>query len=230
MKEFLSSSSSFGLALSVGAYILGSAVRRRWNYAILNPLLLAIVLIIMLLSFCGIPYRSYDRGAKYLSYFLTPATVCLALPLYRQLHLLKKHAAAILCGISAGVAASAASILVMVRCLGLSHTVYVTLLPKSITTAIGMGVSAEAGGIVTITVISIVITGILGNIIAEPVTGLFRITDPVAKGLAIGTSAHAIGTVKALEMGEVEGAMSSLAVAVAGLVTVLVVPFAAGLY
>lgn len=230
MMEFLSSSSYFGLALSVGAYILGSAVRRRWNYAILNPLLLAIVLIIMLLSFCGIPYRSYDRGAKYLSYFLTPATVCLALPLYRQLHLLKKHAAAILCGISAGVAASAASIFVMVRCLGLSHTVYVTLLPKSITTAIGMGVSAEAGGIVTITVISIVITGILGNIIAEPVTGLFRITDPVAKGLAIGTSAHAIGTVKALEMGEVEGAMSSLAVAVAGLVTVLVVPFAAGLY
>lgn len=102
MMEFLSSSSYFGLALSVGAYILGSAVRRRWNYAILNPLLLAIVLIIMLLSFCGIPYRSYDRGAKYLSYFLTPATVCLALPLYRQLHLLKKHAAAILCGISAG--------------------------------------------------------------------------------------------------------------------------------
>ena len=110
MMEFLSSSSYFGLALSVGAYILGSAVRRRWNYAILNPLLLAIVLIILLLSLCGIPYRSYDCGAKYLSYFLTPATVCLALPLYRQLPLLKKHAAAILCGISAGVAASAASV------------------------------------------------------------------------------------------------------------------------
>ncbi|MCC8178478.1 MAG: LrgB family protein [Cloacibacillus sp.] len=230
MTEFLSSSAYFGLALSVGTYILGSAVRRRWNYAILNPLLLAIVLIILLLSLCGIPYRSYDRGAKYLSYFLTPATVCLALPLYRQLHRLKNNAAGILCGIDAGVAARAASIFVMARCLGLSRTGYVTRLPKSITTAIGMGISAEAGGIVTITVISIVITGILENIIAEPVTGLFRITDPVAKGLAIGTSAHAIGTVKALEMGEVEGAMSSLAVAVAGLVTVLVVPFAAGLY
>ncbi len=230
MREFISSSAYFGLALSVGAYLAGLAARRRFRCALLNPLLVAIVLIIALLALGGIPYRSYERGAKYLSYFLTPATVCLALPLYRQLRLLRRHAAAIFCGIAAGVAASAASIFVMARCLGLSRTVYVTLLPKSITTAIGMGVSAEAGGIVTVTVAAIIITGILGNIIAEPVTALFRITDPVAKGLAIGTSAHAIGTVKALEMGEAEGAMSSLAVAVAGLATVFVVPLAAGLY
>lgn len=230
MRDFISSSAYFGLALSVGAYILGSILRRRFNYAVFNPLLLAVVLIISLLSLCGIPYKSYDHGAKYLSYFLTPATVCLALPLYRQRGLLKEYAAAILCGIAAGVAASAASIFVIARCWGLSRTVYVTLLPKSITTAIGMSVSAEAGGIVTITVVSIIATGILGNIVAEPVMKIFRITDPVAKGLAIGASAHAIGTVKALEMGEVEGAMSSLAVAVAGLATVLAVPLAAGLY
>ena len=167
-----------------------------------------------------IDYKSYNAGAQYLSYLLTPATVCLAIPLYEQLSLLVRNVKAILIGIIAGVLASVGSVFGLCLLFGLGHEYYVTLLPKSITTAIGMGVSEELGGIVTISVSVIIITGVIGNIIAETVCKLFRITDPVAKGIAIGSASHAIGTARALEMGEVEGAMSSLAIAVAGLITV----------
>ena len=164
-----------------------------------------------------------------MSYFLTPATVCLAIPLYRQLELLKKNLVAVGTAILAGVAGSAGSIFIMSKAFGLEHAHYVTLLPKSITTAIGMGVSEEAGGIVTLTVVSIIITGILGNIIADWLFGILKIEEPMAKGLALGTAAHAIGTARALELGEIEGAMSSLAIAGSGLLTVLVVPLVSGL-
>lgn len=159
--------------------------------------------------------------AKYLSYLLTPATVCLAIPLYEQLEQLKKNAKAIAAGILSGVLSSLVSVLALAAAFGLSHEEYVTLLPKSITTAIGMGVSEELGGIVTITVAVIIVTGVLGNIIAELVCKIFRIHEPVAKGIAIGSASHAIGTAKAMEMGEVEGAMSSLSIAVSGLLTVI---------
>ena len=168
-----------------------------------------------------VDYESYNASAQYLSYLLTPATVCLAIPLYIQLDVLKKNIVAILAGILSGVLASLGSILAMAMAFGLSHREYVTLLPKSITTAIGMGVSEELGGYVTISVATIIITGVLGNIIAEAVCKLFRIRHAVSRGLAIGTAAHAIGTAKAMEMGEVEGAMSSLAIVVCGLCTVV---------
>ena len=171
----------------------------------------------------------YNEGAKYISYLLTPATVCLAIPLYKQLELLKKNWMAVAAAILAGVAASAASIFALCLLFRMEHVYYVTLLPKSITTAIGMGVSEEAGGIVTITVVCIIVTGILGNIMGETVFKLLRLKNPIAKGLALGTSAHAVGTAKALELGEIEGAMSSLSVAVAGLLTVLAVPLVSGL-
>ena len=137
------------------------------------------------------------------------------------MNLLKKNIKAVVLGIVSGVLASLVSVLALAWLFGLSHEEYVTLLPKSITTAIGMGVSEELGGIVTITVAVIIITGVLGNMIAEAVCRIARINEPIAKGLALGTSAHAIGTAKAMEMGEVEGAMSSLAIAVAGLLTVV---------
>lgn len=177
----------------------------------------------------GEDYTVYNQGASYLSWLLTPATVCLAIPLYKQLHLLKKHGAAVALSITAGVITSAVSIFLMSRILGLTHIDYVTLLPKSITTAIGMGVSEEAGGIVTLTVMSIILTGVIGNVLGEIILHLTGVRHPVAKGLALGTSAHAIGTAKALELGEIEGAMSSLSIAVAGLMTVIAVPFAANL-
>lgn len=221
MKELISEALFFGPALSLLAYEAGLIVKRKFKLAILNPLLIATTIIIGVLAVAGIEYEKYNESAKYISYFLTPATVALAVPLYEQLSLLKKHFAAVMSGIIAGVMASMISILLLSKLFGLTHEQYVTLLPKSITTAIGMGVSEEMGGIVTITVAVIIITGIVGGITAEFVYKIFRITEPVAKGLALGTSAHAMGTSKAMEMGDVEGAMSSLAIAVAGLLTVV---------
>ena len=219
----------FGFFISVAAYLFGSWLRDKTKLAILNPLLVSSALVIAYLLGVGLDYDTYNKSASYLSWLLTPATVCLAIPLYKQLRLLKEHGAAVAAGIAAGVAASAVSIFLLCRVMGLTHLHYVTLLPKSITTAIGMGVSEEAGGLVTLTVISIAVTGLTGNIIGEPVLRLAGIRHPVAKGLALGTSAHAVGTAKALEMGEVEGAMSSLSIAVAGLLTVIVVPLVSGM-
>ena len=219
----------FGLFISIFAYMIGIWIKKKGKLAILNPLLIAVVLIIAFLSVTGISYGEYNAGASHLGYFLTPATVCLAIPLYRQLELLKKNLAAVLIGIFSGVIGSAAGIFLMSLLFRVDHVTYVSLLPKSITTAIGMGVSEEAGGIVTVTIVSIILTGILGNIAAESWVKLIRVKEPVAKGLALGTAAHAIGTARALEMGEIEGAMSSLAIAVAGLMTVVVVPLVSGL-
>jgi putative effector of murein hydrolase len=168
----------------------------------------------------NIEFETYKQGASYISWFLTPATVCLAIPLYEQLEILKKHWKAVIAGIVSGVITNMITVAILALLFGLNHQEYVTLLPKSITTAIGMGVSEELGGYVTITVAVIVITGVIGNMLAEFLCKVFRIEEPMAKGLAIGTSAHAMGTAKAMEMGEVEGAMSSLSIAVAGILTV----------
>ena len=225
MKDLMCNSTYFGVMISVACYELGVFLKRKWKLGILNPLLFAIVSVIVILLAFHIDYETYNDGAKYLSYLLTPATVCLAIPLYEQLHLLKRNWLAISAGILSGVLTSMLCILAFAKLFRFTHQEYVTLLPKSITTAIGMGLSEEMGGIVTITVIVIIITGVLGNVIAEGVCSLFRITHPIAKGIGIGTASHAVGTAKAMELGEVEGAMSSLSVAVAGLVTVIFVSF-----
>ena len=221
MKEFISGSLFFGLFISVLGYEIGLLIKKKWKMAILNPLLISILMIILLLLVTGVDYESYNDGAKYLSYLLTPATVCLAIPLYRELAQLKKNWKAILAGSVAGVLTSLGSVLILALFFGFTHAQYVTLLPKSITTAIGMGVSQELGGMVNVTVAAIVITGILGNVCAEIICRLFKIEEPVARGLAIGSAAHAMGTAKAMQMGEVEGAISSLAIAVSGLLTVV---------
>ena len=227
--SFFQNSVYFGVVLSLATYEIGRLLKRRFKLAVFNPLLIAILLTIGALFLLGVDYESYMGGAKYISYLLTPATVCLAVPLYEQTSLLKKHVKALAAGIASGVLASVTSVLILSKLFSLSHEQYVTLLPKSITTAIGMGVSAELGGAVTITVAVIILTGILGNVIAEGLFRLFRIREPVAKGLALGTAAHAIGTAKALEIGEVEGAMSSLAITVCGLVTAATASFFAQL-
>ena len=230
MKEILCNSAYFGVTASLIGYGAGIMLKKKFKYAFLNPLLISIIFVIGVVMLCGVDYESYENSAQYLSYLLTPATVCLAVPLYQQMTLLKKNLAAVACGILAGVLASLGSVLLLAFLFGLEHDVYVTLLPKSITTAIGMGVSEELGGLVTITVAVIIVTGVIGNVIGEAVCKLFRIYEPIAKGLALGTSSHAIGTAKALEMGEVEGAMSSLAIAVAGLLTVIGASVFAGFY
>lgn len=225
MNDLMQECIFFGMAISLLGYEVGLLVKKKLKKAIFNPLLISVIVVILFLAVFHIDYETYNNGAKYLSYLLTPATVCLAVPLYQQLQLLKKNAKAVILGILSGVVTSLTCVLLLSKLFGLSHEQYVTLLPKSITTAIGMGVSEEMGGIVTITVSAIIITGILGNMMAEFVCKIFRITEPVAKGIAIGTSSHAVGTAKALEMGEIEGAMSSLAIAVAGLVTVVLASF-----
>lgn len=217
----LTDSVFFGAMISLAAYEAGLLIKKRLKLAILNPLLIATICVMAVLLLLDIEYTQYNEGAKYISYLLTPATVCLAVPLYQQLELLRKNWKAVAGGITAGVLASLFSVFLLSKLFSLTHEQYVTLLPKSITTAIGMGVSEELGGITTITVAVIIVTGILGNVIAEIVCKIFRIKEPIAKGLALGTASHAIGTAKAMELGKVEGAMSSLAIAVAGLMTVI---------
>lgn len=223
MKEVLTQSVFFGVVISLLCYQVGMWVKKKTKIAIANPLLIAVLMIVTFLLLFDIEYEVYASGAKYISFFLTPATVSLAIPLYRKLDLLKRYPKAIFGGITAGVLTAMVSIFLMSLAFGLTHEQYVTLLPKSITTAIGIGVSEKMGGIATITVVAISITGILGNIAAEGICKLFKVQEPIAKGLAIGTAAHAMGTAKAMEIGEVEGAMSSLSIVVAGILTVLTV-------
>lgn len=230
MKALLADSLFFGAVLSLAGYEAGLLLKKKYKLAVLNPLLIGVICVMAVLSLLHIDYKKYNEGAQYISYLLTPATVCLAVPLYEQLTLLKKNLKAVAAGISAGVLASLLSVLGLSAFFRLSHEQYVTLLPKSITTAIGMGVSEELGGVVTITVAVIIITGILGSVLGEFILKLFHIREPIARGLSLGCASHAIGTSKAMELGPVEGAMSSLAIAVAGLLTVLGASVFAGLY
>ncbi|MCI9361271.1 MAG: LrgB family protein [Hungatella sp.] len=221
MNQLFAVSVFFGVFITLAAYEVGSAIKRRFKKSVFNPLLIAIILVILFLRLFDIEYSVYQEGAEVISFLLTPATICLAVPLYEQLELLKKNLKAVLAGIISGVLTSLGSILVLALLFRLDHAAYVTLLPKSITTAIGMGVSQELGGYVSITVAVIIVTGVLGNMLAETVCRIFKIQDPIARGIAIGTSSHAIGTAKAMEMGEVEGAMSSLSIVVSGILTVI---------
>lgn len=221
MGKLLGSSVFFGVMVSIIGYEIGLLLKKKFHRAVFNPLLISIMFVMAVLVIFGVDYKSYNSGAKYLSYLLTPATVCLAIPLYRQLELLKNNMKAILTGIFSGVISSLGSVFLFCKFCHFTHQQYITLLPKSITTAIGMGVSDELGGIVTITVAAIITTGVLGNMFAEIICKVFRINEPIAKGIAIGTASHAIGTTKAMEMGKIEGAMSSLSIAVSGLLTVI---------
>lgn len=224
MKDMLTNSVFFGVVLSSASYILGLQLKKKFKSAVFNPLLISVAVTIAVLLLMKIDYSSYYESAKYLSWFLTPATVCLAVPLYEQFEMLKKNWLAVVLGIGSGVLTSMGTILVLALLFGFGHKEYVTFLPKSITTAIGMGVSEELGGYVAITVTVIIITGVLGNIFSELVFRLFKIKEPVAKGIALGSSAHVLGTVKAMELGELEGAMSSLSVVTAGILTVVAAP------
>ncbi len=230
MTDFCNNSVYFGVAVSLVGYVIGVQLKKKFKLAVLNPLMISIIFVVGVVLLFKLDYPSYKKQAEILNYLLTPATIALAIPLYQQLSLLRKNLLAVICGIISGVFASMSSVLAMSVLFSLSHEDSVTLLPKSITTAIGMGVSEELGGIQTITVAVIIVTGVLGNVIGEGVCKLFRITEPISRGLALGTAAHAIGTAKALEMGEIEGAMSSLSIAVSGLLTVVFASFYAMVY
>ncbi|GCA67836.1 LrgB family protein [Mediterraneibacter butyricigenes] len=221
MNDLFESSMFAGVTISLLAYLTGTVLKKKLKLPIFNPLLVSIILTMIVLVVADVDYDVYNKGASYLSWLLTPATVCLAIPLYEQWNLLKKYYQAVILGIVAGALTSLTTVFVLAKLMGLDHKEYVTLLPKSITTAIGMGVSEELGGYVTITVAVIVVTGVFGNIFGELICKIFKITHPISKGLAFGSSSHAIGTAKAIELGEVEGAMSGLAIAVTGIMTVI---------
>ena len=229
MENLILNSAASGVFISLAAYGIGTLVKRKWKSALANPLLIAIILVILFLKLSGVEYETYNASAKYLTYLLAPATVSLAIPMYERMQLLKENYAAILTGILSGVLASLVCVLAMALVFHLSQAEYVTLLPKSVTTASGMDIAKELGGHSEIAAAVIIITGVLGNMAAEPICRIFAIRHPVAKGIALGTSAHAIGTAKAMEMGETEGAMSSLAIVVAGVCTVVGATVFAGL-
>lgn len=220
MTNAIETSIFFGGTVSILAYGAGVVLQKKTKLAVFNPLLISIIITILVLIVTKTEYSSYIQGAQYLSYLLTPATVCLAVPLYEQLELLKHNWKAVIAGILSGVLTSLCCVFALAVLFKLEHREYVTLLPKSITTAIGIGVSEKLGGYISLTAAAIIITGILGNIFAETLCRICRITHPVAKGIAIGTASHAVGTAKAMEMGEIEGAMSSLSIVVSGLLTV----------
>ena len=229
MSNFLSNSIFFGVLLCLLSYQAGVFLIQKTKIAAFNPLLISIIIVIFVLVMFNIKFEDFYKGSKYISFLLTPATVALAIPLYSKLALLKSNFKAIMSGLIAGVLTSLVSIFVMSLLFGLSHENYVSMLPKSITTAIGIGVSEELGGVSTITTAVIIVTGVFGNVSADIVYKVFNIKNPIAKGIGLGSSAHAIGTSKALEMGETEGAMSSLSIAVAGIITVIFASFFAKL-
>ena len=219
--SFIEESVYFEIILSLLAYGMGCAIKSKFKKALFNPLLISIAITIAVLVVSGIDYETYNEGANILTWLLTPATVCLAVPLYEKIGLLKDNWKAIFAGITTGVLTSLVCILLMAILFGFTHEEYITFLPKSITTAIGIGVSEEMGGYTELTAAIIIITGVVGNVIAPFICKVGKITEPIAKGIAIGTSAHAVGTARALEMGETEGAMSSLSIGVAGILTVI---------
>ena len=229
MIDFLETSSAWGVMVTLAAFALGTLLHRKTKAAWCNPLLLGSIFVVVLLSILKIPYPDYKQSASPITWLLFPATVSLAVPLYEQWELLKKNVLAIAAGIGAGVITSLVSILLIAWAFRLDSAGAVSLLPKSVTTAIGVDVAAELGGIPALTTAVIVLTGIAGNLMAVSLCRLLRITNPIAKGIAIGTSSHAIGTTKALEMGQVEGAMSSLSIAVAGVLTAILCPMAVNL-
>lgn len=218
----LASSPLFGIALSIAAFSAGIWLQKKTGLTVCNPLLIAIVLVIGVLLLFKIPYESYNEGGSMINLLLSPATACLAVSIHSRAELLRKNWLPILAGAAAGSVTSMGSVYVLCRLLGLEEDMTWSLLPKSVTTPIAVGISEGHGGIVPITVVAVILTGIMGSLTAPALIRLFGTKDPMEAGLAIGACSHAVGTSRAIEMGEIQGAMSGLAIGICGLVTVAV--------
>lgn len=227
MADFIQTIGVWGVALTLGAFALGTWINKKTGKAIFNPLLLGSIFVIVFLSLVQIPFGAYRESVSFLSYLLLPATVSLAVPLYEQWQKLKSNALAVLCGIAAGSVTSMVSIVAMSWLLKLDPVLSASLMPKSVTSAIGAEVATELGGIGSLAGALIILTGIVGNLSASALCKICRLHDPVARGVAIGTGSHAVGTSRALQMGRVEGAVSSLSIAVAGVLTAVLCPILA---
>ncbi len=224
MTELFESITLLPLVLTLGAYQIGLWCRKKWDHPVCNPIMIAVILVAGFLLLTGTPVESYQSGTSAISWLLTPATVCLALPLYEQLKVLKKNLFAILAGIGAGTVVSLACVFLLCRLFRLEDTFTVSLLPKSITTAMGIVLSGQNGGIPSLTTAVIIVTGILGSLAGSALCKLLRLHDPVSQGVAFGTASHVIGTSKASELGQLQGAVSSLSLTVAGILTAVLFP------
>lgn len=227
MIEFVSQSTFFGAALTMIVFAFANSLQRKVKIPLLNPILVSAAVIIALLTLLDIPNSVYQSGCHVLTFLLTPATICLAISFYEQYQNLKEHIPAVLVGVIMGTVCSLGSIYAMGKVLGLEHALVMSLMPKSVTTAIGIVLAEELGGLAAVTTAAIAITGIFGNVIGTILCKVFRLTDPVARGVAFGTSAHVIGTAKAAEMSELTGAVSSLSLTLAGIVTSVLLSFVA---
>lgn len=227
INELVADSVFFGMILSLAAYKVGFEIQKKYKKVFLNPLLISIVIIIGILTAVGIDYETYQQGAKYLSYFLTPVTVCLAVPLYKQLQVLKENVVAVMISIFLGCLAHAGILIAIAALFHMENQLLFSLMPKSITTAIALGVTDELGGIQGVTVIGVMIAGISGAVVGPSILKAVGVKEPIAQGLALGSASHAIGTSKAVELGEIQAAMSSLAIVVTGILTVVIVPWIA---
>lgn len=225
MMEFLTASEYFGVALTLVMFWLAVVINRRWPSPLTTPLFTATIFIVLILTMLHIPYAAYDQGAKYITYFLIPVTVCFAVPMYKQLPLLRRHALPILLAVFVGVVCSVMSVVLVCIFLGLGDIVARSLAAISVTTAIAIGITEKLGGVVALTVSSVIVTGMLGASVSDVLCRALGLRNPIARGLAIGNASHAAGTAKAMEMGAIDGAMSSLAIVLSGVFTAVMAPF-----
>lgn len=230
MMEMAINSIYFGVAITVAMFIVATVINRKYPNPFTTPLFLATILVIFILLGLKIPYQTYNNGAKYLTYFLVPVTVCFAVPMYRQLPLLKRHIWTILFAMFVGVIASVVSVCLVVILLGLADVIARSLVSISVTTALAIGITRKLGGIVSLTVSAVIITGILGASVSDKLCRWMKLKSPISRGLAIGNASHAAGTVKAMEMGKIEGSFSSLAIVLSGLMTAALAPIAIWVY
>ena len=210
----------FGVVLTIFAYQIGVSVQKRLKHPLANPILIAVLLIIGLLVLFDIPLEAYQQGGDLIYLFLAPATAALAVPIYKNWQMLRLNWKPIVAGTMAGSLSSMVIIFGLCKLFGLDEIMTASLLSKSVTTPIAAGITEQLGGIVPIAIAAVVFTGISGSIAAPFMVRLFRIENPIAQGLGIGACSHAVGTTRAIAMGELQGAMSGLAIGLSGLWTV----------
>ena len=225
MTELLNSSTYFCVLLTLAAFSIGSLCQKKWRLVIFNPILIGAGLVMAVLLLLDIPNETYQDGCRILSYLLTPATICLSISFYQQFQELKQHLKAVLIGVLAGTVCSIGSIYLLCRLFDFERILVFSMLPKSVTNAIGVALSQELGGIAAVTTAAIAITGILGNMIGPTLCKLFRLRNPIAQGVAFGTASHVMGTAKASEMNQLAGSVGSLALTLAGIVTAAILSF-----
>ena len=225
MADLLFANQYFCAALTVTAYAFGAALQRKWKLAILSPILVSAALIIALLALLEVPNATYQAGCQVLNYLLTPATICLAISFYEQFRALRKHLGAVFLGVFLGSVCCVGSVYIAGKLLGFDRVLILSLLPKSITNAIGVALSTEIGGIAAITTVGIAVTGIFGNMVGDVICRVFHIDHPIAMGVAFGTASHVMGTARATELSPQAGAVGSFSLTTAGLLTALTLSF-----